>query len=97
MLVEGAEGSAATKAAKLRERRLKKAAARKRPLPAYRVAAERQFFQEVDDALTDRLEPLGADRWHRQYWWLRADPGRLWLHTPQPQADAAPGPILIRF
>ena len=83
------DAAAADKACRIRERRLKKAGARKRALAEHRQQAEAEFFQEVNDALTQRLEPLGADRWRRNYWWLQSDPGRIWVHTPFKQSAAS--------
>lgn len=33
-------------------------------------------------ARASRTEPLGLDRYHRRYWWLRSGPGAVFVENP---------------
>jgi hypothetical protein len=92
------EAGSLEKIVRVRDRRIKTASNRKKEVAANVQDAEGTFFDEVADVLTDRLEPLGTDRWHRTYWWIRSDPGKIFVHGVRavknlPHSDRAASPV----
>ena len=77
------EAAAHEKLTKVRDRRVRADARRQRQRKAENVLdAEAMFFDGAADVLTKRLEPLGSDRWHRRYWWLHSEPGKIYVQHP---------------